>query len=84
MELQKLRELLKTHNHLLIDYTDKFINTDYEISLGNNKYISRASQIYLELDNKARQEKYKNVVFLLDISKIVKYNKSFYNISVKK
>ena len=83
MELQKLKELLKTHNHLLIDYTDKFINTDYEISLGNNKYISRASQIYLEIDDKTKQDKYKNVVFLLDISKLVKYNKRFYNLLVK-
>ena len=84
MELQKLKELLKTHNHLLIDYTDKFINTDYEISLGNNKYVSRASQIYLEIDDKTKQDKYKNVVFLLDISKLVKYNKRFYNLLVKR
>ncbi len=52
MELQELRRLLKTHNHLLIDYTEKFIDTDYEISLGDNKYISRATQKYLELDDK--------------------------------
>ena len=37
MELQNLKELLKNHNHVLIDYTDKFIDTDYEISLGNKK-----------------------------------------------
>ncbi len=31
MELQKIRGLLKTHNQLLIDYTEKFIDSDYEI-----------------------------------------------------
>jgi hypothetical protein len=63
MEYTKLKQLLKEHNHILIDYTDKFINTDYMISLGYNKSISRASQIYLEIHDKTKLEKYKNVVF---------------------
>ena len=83
MELQNLKELLKNHNHVLIDYTDKFIDTDYEISLGNKKYMSRASQIYLELDDKTKQDKYKNVVFLLDISKLVIYNNTFCRLLLK-
>ena len=36
MEIQKMKDLLKDHNHILIDYSDKFIDTDYEISIGNN------------------------------------------------
>ena len=54
MEIQKMKDLLKVHNHILIDYSDKFIDTDYEISIGNNKYISRASQIYLEINDNLR------------------------------
>ena len=83
MEIQKLKKLLKDHNHVLIDYTDKFKNSDYEISLGNNEYMSRASQLYLEIDDKTKEDKYKNVVFLLDISKLVKYNHNFYMLLVK-
>ena len=74
MELQNLKELLKNHNHVLIDYTDKFIDKDYEISLGNKTYMSRASQIYLELDDKTKQDKYKKTMDLFD-----QYNKIDYN-----
>ena len=28
MEIQKMKDLLKDHNHILIDYSDKFIDTD--------------------------------------------------------
>ena len=83
MEIQKMKDLLKDHNHILIDYSDKFIDTDYEISIGNNKYISRASQIYLEIKDKTKEDKYDNVVFLLDISKLVKYNHVFFMLLIK-
>ena len=83
MELQNLKELLKNHNHVLIDYTDTFINTDFMISNGNNEFMSRASQIYLKMHDKCKQDKYKNVVFLLDISKLVIYNHNFYKLLVK-
>jgi len=78
MEIQKMKDLLKDHDHILIDYSDKFIDTNYEISIGDNKYISRASQIYLEINDKTKEDKYNNVVFLLDISKLVKYNHVFF------
>ena len=83
MEFTKLKELLEEYKHILIDYTDKFINTDYNIQLDNNKYTTKASQIYLEIDDKTKEDKYKNVVFLLDISKLVKYNHNFYMLLVK-
>ena len=83
MEIQKMKDLLKDHNHILIDYSDKFIDTDYEISIGNNKYISRASKIYLEIKDKTKEDKYDNVVFLLDISKLVKYNHVFFMLLIK-
>ena len=82
MEIEKIKILLKNHNHILIDYTDKFINSDDEIQLGNNKYMSKASKIYLEVFEKTKEDKYKNVVFLLDISRLVKYNNTFYNLLI--
>ncbi len=45
MEIQKLKELLEEYNHILVDYTDTFINFDFMISHGKNKFMSRASQI---------------------------------------
>jgi hypothetical protein len=45
MEFTKLKELLEEYKHILIDYTDTFINTDFMISNGNNEFMSRASQI---------------------------------------
>jgi hypothetical protein len=72
MELQKIKELLKTHNHILIDYTDQFINTDEKDD------ISKLSQIYFNIYNKLKYDKYNNVVFLLNISKLFKYNNKFY------
>ena len=78
MEIQKIRDLLKDHKHLLIDYSDKFIDTDYNVPLGNNKYTTKSSQIFKEIQDKTKEDKYKNVVFLLDISKLIKYNHNFY------
>ena len=84
MEIQKIKELLKDHSHVLIDYSDKFIDTDYNIPLGNNKYTTKASQIFKEIHDKTKEDKYKNVVFLLDISKLEKYNHNFYRSLSKK
>ena len=83
MEIQKIKQLLKLNKHVLIDFTDKFINTDYEILLEKNKYISKASEIYLEIDNKLKENKYKNVVFLLNISLLIKHNYNFYMLLLK-
>ena len=77
MEIQKIKDLSKDHNQILIDYSDKFIDTNYNVPLGNNKYTTRASQIFKEIHDKTKEDKYKNVVFLLDISKLVKYNHNF-------
>jgi hypothetical protein len=78
MEIKKIRDLLKDHNKILIDYSDKFIDTDYIVPLGNNKYTTRASQIFKEIHDKTTEDKYKNVIFLLDISRLIKYNYNFY------
>ena len=72
MEIQKIKELLKDHSHVLIDYSDKFIDTDYNIPLGNNKYTTKASQIFKEIHDKTKEDKYKNVVFPAGYFKIRK------------
>ena len=36
MEIKKIRDLVKDHKKILIDYSDKFIDTDYNVPLGNN------------------------------------------------
>ena len=72
MEIQNIRDLLKDHNKILIDYSDKFVDTDYNVPLGNNKYTTRASQIFKEIHDKTTEDKYKNVIFLLDISRLMK------------
>ena len=59
MEIQKIRDLLKDHNQILIDYSDKFIDTNYNLPLGNNKYTTRASQIFKEIHDKTKEDKYK-------------------------
>ena len=63
MEIKKIRDLLKDHTKILIDYSDKFIDTDYIIPLDNNKFTTRASQIFKEIHDKTTEDKYKNVFF---------------------
>jgi len=83
MEIENIKNFLKSKNHVLIDYTDKFINSNDEIPLGDDKYMSKASQIFLDVHEKTKQHKYNNVVFLLDISKLAKYNYTFYKLLSK-
>ncbi len=71
MEIQKIRDLLKDHNHLLIDYTDTFIN---------NKSMIENLKIFLKMDEKTRLNKYENVVFLLDGPKLKKHHLIFFNL----
>jgi hypothetical protein len=79
MEVQKIRDLLKDHNHLLIDYSDKFINIDDKDDID----IAKLSQRYFNIYNKLKDDKYSNVVFLLNISKLFKYNHKFYILFLK-
>jgi hypothetical protein len=73
--MQKMTDFLKIHKHVLIDYTDEFINIEC---------LDRAYNIYLLIDDKTKKEKYNNIVFLLDILKLVKYNRNFYILLVNK
>ena len=70
MEYTKLKKLLKEHNHVLIDYTDKFIN---------DKSMIENLKTYLEFDEKTRSIKYDHVVFLLDVKKLEIKNYDFYH-----
>ena len=63
MEFTKIKELLEEYKHKLINYTDKFINSDYMLSHGNNEFMSRASQIYLKIHDKTKKDKYKKLYF---------------------
>jgi hypothetical protein len=60
MEIQKIRDLLKDHNQILIDYSDKFIDTNYNVPVGNNniqlehhkylkKYMTRQKKINIKM-----------------------------------
>ena len=71
MVIQKIKDLLKDHNHILIDYTDKFIN---------DKSMIENLKIFLKMDEKTRLNIYENVVFLIDGPKLKKYHFDFFNL----
>lgn len=88
MDIQKVKSLLKHHKYILIDYSEKFkMDIDYDKMKTDKNYEKNiyleTCNIYVGMDDKLEQKKYNNVVFLLDMSKIVKYNKVLFQVLVK-
>jgi hypothetical protein len=88
MDIIKLKNLLKENKYILIDYSEKFkIDIDFDKMKNNKRYEQgiylQTCNIYVAMDEKLKQAKYDSVVFLLDMSKIVKYNRVLFQILVK-
>jgi len=77
MNIEKLRNLLKEQKCVLIDYTEKFkLDVDFEATKENkeleNDVMIKTAKIFAHMDYKLMRNT--NLVFLLDISKLAKYN----------
>ena len=88
MDIVKLKILLKEYNYVLIDYSEKFkMNIDFNKMNKNKKYsekiLTQIKDIIKTMDDKLIQPKYNNIVFLLDMSKIVKYNSVLFSLLLK-
>lgn len=88
MNLEKLRKLLKEHKYVLIDYSEKFrMDIDHEKMKIDKRYEHmmkiKAINTYMEMDNRLKQDKYSKLVFMLDISKVAKYNSIIFHILVQ-
>ena len=88
MDIQKVKSLLKQHKYILIDYSDKFkMDIDYDKMKTDKIYEKniylQTCNIYVGMDDKLEQKKYDHVVFLLDMAKIVTYNRVLFQVLVK-
>jgi hypothetical protein len=66
MDIPKLKKLLNEKRYILIDYSEKFKMEN------SNKILFEINKVINIMNDKLKQ--HDNIVFLLDMSKIVKYN----------